>query len=124
MSFRRQFRITAGVIAPTFLGWALYRGAALVVYHDSINYRIAGAGFGFVSNAAEELFALGPFASAALGFAAGFPTMLLCLRGVGSVLPVAVLNLLALLIVLCGLGSMNGGIFAASAGLGMLGWIF
>jgi hypothetical protein len=124
MSFHRQFRITAGVIAPAFLGWALYCAAALVVHHDSINYRIADAGFGFVSIAAEELFALGPFASAALGFAAGFPTMLVCLRGVGPILPVAVLNLLAVLIVLCGLGSMNGGIFAASAGLGILGCIF
>ena len=122
MNLRRQIQIVAGVVAPTGLGWVLYCVAAWVVHNDSINYRIADAGFRFISTAAEEVFALGPSVSAAAGLVSGLPTLLLCVRDVGPVLRCAALNFIAVLLLLCGLGSMNG-IFAASAGLGTLVWI-
>jgi hypothetical protein len=122
MNHRHQFQIAAGVLAPAVLGWVLFRVAAWVVHNDSINYRIAEAGFRFVSTAAAEVFALGPGVSAAAGLVSGLPTLLLCVRDVGPVLRCAALNFIAVLLLLCGLGSMNG-IFAVSAGLGPLVWI-
>jgi hypothetical protein len=122
MNLRRQIQIAVGVLTPTGLGLVLYCLAAWVVHNDSVNYRIADAGFRFISTAAEEVFALGPAVSAAAGLVSGLPTLLLCVRGVGPVFRCAALNFIAVLLVLCGLGSMNG-IFAASAGLGSLVWI-
>ncbi len=67
MNLRHQSQIVAGVLAPALLGWVLYRVAAWVVHNDSINYRIADAGFRFVCTAAEEVFAPGPNDGAASG---------------------------------------------------------
>ena len=122
MNLRRQIQISAGVLLPTVFGWVLYCVAAWVVRNDSINYRIADAGFRFISTAAEEVSSVGPVVSAGAGLVSGLPTLLLCVRGVGPLLRYASLNFIAVLLLLCGLGSMNG-IFAASAGLGTLVWI-
>lgn len=122
MNLRHQVQIGAGVLAPTVLGWVLYRVGAWVVQNDSINYRIADAGFRFISTAAEEVCALGPVAVAAAGLVAGLPTLLLCVRDVGPILRCAALNFIAVLLLLCGLGTVNG-FFVASAGLGTLLWI-
>ena len=55
MNLRRQIRVAAALLASSGLGWVLYLAAAWVVGHDSVNYRIADAGFRFISNAAEGL---------------------------------------------------------------------
>jgi hypothetical protein len=122
MNLRRQIQIATGVLLPTVFGWVLYCAAACVVRNDSINYRIADAGLRFISTAAEEVFAAGPVVSAGAGLVSGLPTLLLCVRGVGPLLRCASLNFIAVLLLLCGMGSMNG-TFAASAGLGTLVWI-
>jgi hypothetical protein len=123
MNIRRSFQIAVVVAAPTVLGLLLHSAAAWIVHNDSINYRIHDAGLGFLSNAAEEIFVLGPTVSGPAGLAAGLPTVLLCLRGAHRVHGFATLNFLAALLLLSASGSANGAVFAASTGLASILWI-
>lgn len=108
MTIRRQcLLISRGVaiLMPGGLGWLIYEAAAYLVHHSSIEVRLYHAGFGFVSNAAEMVYALGPVASVAAALVLGLLGTLLYLRQVGSFLKAVALDFVGAVILLCGVGS-------------------
>ena len=122
MKIATRLQAPIAVATPAILGWIVYDCAAWLVRHDSINYRLNDAGFGFLSNAAEMIFALGPFGSIGAGIVFGLPSTVVYLRRVGSVSTVATVNALAVLICLSCLGCV-GILFAGALMCAPLFWI-
>jgi hypothetical protein len=118
----RQSVTLVALTSPVVLGWILYGAAAWLIGHDSINYRIQDRGFGFITNAAETIFALGPVTSVVAALVFALPSILAYLRGIGSVSQAVALNTSAAIVFLCGLGCV-GFLFALASTIASLLWI-
>ena len=123
MTIRHQCLLISRAVAmlmPGGLGWLIYEAAAYLVHHSSIEISLYHAGFGFVSNGAEMVCALGPAASVAAGLLFGLLGTLVYLRQVGSFVKAVALDFLVAVIVLCGVGS--GFLFPLPAVAALLLW--
>ncbi len=89
---------------PGGLGWLIYKAAAYLVQYSSIEIRLYHAGFGFIGNAAELVYALGPVASVAAGLVFGLLGTLVYLMQVGSFFKAVALDIFGAIVLLCGLG--------------------
>ena len=99
-------------------GWCFYFGAAWIVYHDSINYRLPNV----LSQAAEIARAIGPIIWTAVGLLLALPLVLGCLRRVVSFWPLVVLHVLIYLLLVCALGSISSFLRLGLFGIVMLVW--
>jgi hypothetical protein len=116
------------VLMPGGLGWLIYQGAAYLVQHSAVEIRLYHAGFGFLSNAAEMIYFLGPLGSTGAGLVFGLLGSLIYLRHVGSFVKAAVVNGLAAVILVCCAGAEFAFPLPALAALllwaGAVIWVF
>jgi hypothetical protein len=122
VKIRRSPIKLVALAVPATIGVLAYGAAASLVHHDSINYQLHEAGFEFISNAAETIFAAGPVASASAALVFALPSTLLCLRRAGPVFKAATVNMAAAIVFVCGLGSV-GFLFAGMLALAPILWI-
>ena len=93
------------VLMPGALGWLMFQGAAYLVRYSAVEIRLYHAGFGFLSNAAEMIYFLGPLASTGAGLLFGLLGSLIYLRHVGSFFQAAAVNVLVAVILVCCAGA-------------------
>ena len=93
------------VLMPGALGWLIFQGAAYLVQYSAVEIRLYHAGFGFLSNAAEMVYFLGPLGSTGAGLVLGLLGSLIYLRHVGSFFRAAAVNVLAVVILVCCAGA-------------------
>ena len=110
------------LLAPGAMGYLVYFAGAWIVYHDSVNYRLDDAGFGFVSNAAEMIFAAGPVVCVGAALVLALPSILSTLGQVGPVWKAVTLNIVASIAFVCGLGCM-GILFAGVLAVAPFLWV-
>jgi hypothetical protein len=108
MTDRREFLLIVrglAVLMPGGLGWLINQAAAYLVQHSAVEIQLKHAGFGFLSNAAEMIYFLGPLGSTAAGLVFGLLGSMIYLRHVGSFLKAAAVNVLAAVILVCCAGA-------------------
>lgn len=111
------------VLLGACCGWLLYRGAAWIVHHDSINYRLHDSAFAIISDAAETAFALGPLLWTVVGLLLALPLLLGCIRKVVSFWKLVALHALTFVILVCGIGSISTLPFLGLLGATILAWM-
>jgi hypothetical protein len=99
-------------------GWCFYLGAAWIVYHDSINYRLPN----MLSGAAETARAIGPIIWTVVGLLLALPLLLGCLRRVISFWLLVGSHLLIYLLLVCALGSISSFLTVGLFAIAMLVW--
>jgi hypothetical protein len=122
MSIALKLRTLLVLAFPAIGGWISFGAAEWLVHHESASYGLRDAGFGFISNAADITFVCGPVMTLCAAVVLALPSTVVYLRGVGSFSRALALNLSAVAVLLCMLGSTN--IFIAGVFLVMpLVWI-
>jgi len=91
------------VFAASGAGCLCFAGAAWLVHHESVNYRLHDAGLGVLSHAAETGYAFGSVLSALGGVVLALPLLVAWARRV-SLVRSAVFHALACVTMVCGLG--------------------
>ena len=100
-------------------GWLFYVGAAWIVYHDSINYRLPH----MLSLAAETARAIGPIIWIVVGLLLAMPLLLGCVRQVASFGRLVALHALIYVLLVCGFGSGSGLLRLGLFVVALLVWI-
>jgi hypothetical protein len=99
-------------------GALLHFGAAWIVGHESINYRLPRV----VTNIAETSFAIGPTVWVFAGLVLALPLFLGCMRSGSLLLRLVALVALAYLSLLCGLGFMSVPVIIGLLGMMIIVW--
>ena len=115
------------VLWPAFLGWAVYIVSEWLVHHGNISYWLHDVGFGFLSDAAEIIFSVGPALPVVVAVFIGLPAEVVCVSKGIPPRKVVIANMLAAVLALCALGSPGAGaliLFLAATGLWFLALIW
>lgn len=92
------------MLVPGGLGWLIYQAAIYLVRRSEIEIRLSHAGFGFVSDAAEIIYSVGPVGSVVLGLFFGLLGSIIYLRRGGSFLVGTGANVVAALVLVLSTG--------------------
>ena len=106
-------------VSGACFGWLLYLGAAWIVQHDSINYRLPH----MLSMSAERARAIGPQFWNVAGLILSLPLFIGCARRVASFKRLIALHTIAYLLVVCGLGLVDGLFLVGLFGMIIFIWI-